>query len=72
MHAIGVGGSAAFMILLGMVNAETGGLPLAIAVSVAGIVCTSRLLVSDHHPMEIYWGLFLGITSQVVACYFIM
>ena len=54
MHAIGVGGSAAFMILLGMVNAETGGLPLAIAVSVAGIVCTSRLLVSDHHPMEIY------------------
>ncbi len=72
MHAIGVGGSAAFMVLLGMVNAETGGLPLAIAVAVAGIVCTSRLLVSDHHPMEIYWGLFLGITCQVVACYFIM
>ena len=42
MHAIGVGGSAAFMVLLGMVNAETGGLPLAIAVAVAGIVCTSR------------------------------
>ena len=72
MHALGVGGSAAFMILLGMVNAETGGFTLAVAVFVAGIVCTSRLLISDHHPMEIYWGLFLGVSCQVAACYFIM
>lgn len=72
MHAMGVGGAAAFMVLLGIVNANTGGLYISFAILVAGIVCTARLLVSDHHFMEIYWGLFLGIISQVVACYFIM
>lgn len=72
MHALGVGGAAAFMILLGAVNAQTGGMPIAITAIVAGIVCTSRLLVSDHHPFEIYAGLVIGGLCQLVACFFIM
>lgn len=72
MHAIAVGGAAAYMILLGVVTGQHISVAIAIATLIAGIVCTSRLLVSDHHPYEIYWGLVLGILSQMVACYFIM
>jgi hypothetical protein len=72
MHAIGVGGAAAFLILLAVVSGEPIGFAIAIATIIAGIVCTSRLLVSDHHPYEIYWGLVLGVLSQMVSCYFIM
>lgn len=72
MHAIGVGGAAAFMVLLGLGTGETMGVPIAIATLIAGVVCTARLLVSDHHPYEVYWGLILGVLSQMVAFYFIM
>lgn len=71
MHAIAVGGGATFMILLGVVSAEAMALPIAVATIIAGIVCTARLVISDHHPYEIYWGLILGALSQLVACYFI-
>jgi len=72
MHALAAGGAAAFMILLGIVSGQPMGIPIAIATIITGIVCTSRLIVSDHHPMEIYWGLIIGALSQLVACYFIM
>lgn len=72
MHALAVGGAATFMILLAMISGEAMGLPVSVAVLTAGIVCTSRLIVSDHRPYEIYWGLSLGAASQIVACYFIL
>jgi hypothetical protein len=72
MHALAAGGAATYMILLGIISGEQMGLPIAIATLATGIVCTSRLIVSDHHPMEIYWGLVLGALSQVVSCYFIL
>ncbi len=72
MHAMAAGGAAAFMVLLGLVNSQTSGLAIAIAVFVAGLVCTSRLLVSDHSPYDVYWGLILGVICQMVACFFIM
>lgn len=72
MHALAAGSAAAYMILLGFASHEPMGVPIAIATLIAGLVCTSRLIVSDHHPMEIYWGLILGTLSQVVAGYFIL
>ncbi len=72
MHALAVGGAATFMILLGVVSGQPMGIPIAITTLITGIVCTSRLIVSDHHYMEIYWGLILGALSQLVACYFVM
>jgi hypothetical protein len=72
MHALAVGSAATYMILLGLVSGEPMGLPITITTLITGIVCTSRLIVSDHHPMEIYWGLVLGTLSQLVACYFIL
>jgi len=72
MHALAVGGAATFLILIGITSGQPMGIPIAIATVITGIVCTSRLIVSNHHPMEIYWGLILGVLSQLIACYFIL
>ncbi|HEX8460026.1 MAG TPA: hypothetical protein VF623_01295 [Segetibacter sp.] len=72
MHALGVGGAAAYMALLGIVSGEAMGIPIALTMIITGIVCTSRLLVSDHKPFEIYWGLIIGALAQMFACYVIV
>lgn len=72
MHAIALGGAATFMVLLGLVSGEVMGLSIALTTLATGIVCTSRLIVSDHHPFEIYSGLFVGAFFQVVGCYIIL
>ncbi len=36
-----------------------------------GIVCTSRLIVSDHMPFQIYAGIFFGMISEFIAYAFI-
>jgi hypothetical protein len=72
MHSLAVGGAATYMIILGMVTGEAIGLLIAIAVLVTGIVCTSRFLVSDHKPFEIYVGLTVGAIAQLLACYVIL
>ncbi|MEO9210755.1 MAG: hypothetical protein ABI208_06630, partial [Ginsengibacter sp.] len=42
-------------------------LPAMITFLLAGFVSSSRLIVSDHTPFEIYVGLILGILSQLIA-----
>jgi hypothetical protein len=32
-----------------------------------GLVCTSRMIVSDHTPKEIYAGLLVGLVCQFVG-----
>ena len=60
------------MILLGLVSGEQMTLAIAISAIAAGIVCTSRLLISDHNPFEVYFGFIVGAFFQVVSCYIIM
>ena len=72
MHAVAISGGAAFMILFGLYSSVQMNLPISIAVIIAGLVCTSRLIVSDHHPMEIYWGIIIGTICQVAGFYFIV
>jgi hypothetical protein len=72
LHGLGVGGAVAFMILLGMVTSEPMGKIISLTTIITGMVATSRLIVSDHHPMEVYWGLIVGGVCQLVAFYFIM
>jgi len=71
MHAISVGVMATFLALLAFTDSSSFSLYLAIAVLIAGIVCTSRLIVSDHSQREIYYGLLIGILSQLAAHYFV-
>lgn len=71
MHAIGMGGVIGIFLIVMRTNTMLMTWPLAGAFLLTGIVCTSRLSVSDHSPKEIYAGLFLGIICQLVAAFFV-
>ncbi len=32
----------------------------------AGLVGTSRLLLKEHRPSQIYWGFLLGLSTQLI------
>lgn len=72
MHGLGAGGAVAYIICLALVSAHPLGTLVAMVTILGGLVCTSRLIISDHHPMEIYWGVFIGAICQVMACYIMM
>lgn len=71
MHAIAVGVMVAFMILFGFTANANMGFYISIALLIAGIVGTARLINGDHHPAEIYIGFFIGIAG-LLAAYFIV
>jgi hypothetical protein len=72
MHAIGMGGLLGLFLIIMLYNTMLMTWPLCIAVLITGLVCTSRLIVSNHTPKEIYWGLFLGLLCQLVAALVIL
>ncbi len=67
MHAIGMGGVLGLFIVVMQQNNFLMTVPLSLAFLIAGIVCTSRLIVSNHTVKEIFTGMMLGIVCQVVA-----
>lgn len=69
MHAIGVGGLAMFFLLHAFGQQDVTGIYFSFAVIIAGVVCTSRLIVSDHSQAEIYLGLIAGALCQVIAAW---
>ena len=71
MHAISVGVLITFVALLAFSDSSSFSFYLSIAVLISGIVCTSRLIVSDHRPKEIYYGFLVGTLSQLAAHYFV-
>jgi hypothetical protein len=70
MHTVAVGGLMMFALLFSFHDNYASGLYIGIAFLVAGIVCTSRFIVSDHTPFEIYSGLFIGMLAQFIAWQF--
>ncbi len=73
MHAVGCGGMIGLMIVVLNHNASSPfTLPLIIAILITGIVCTSRLIVSDHTQKDIYLGLFCGFVCQLFAAAFLL
>ena len=70
MHAIAVGVMSTFMTLLAFNDSTNLTLFLSASLLVTGIVCSSRLIVSDHSIREVYFGLFIGMISQLLAYYF--
>ena len=71
MHAIAMGVMTTFIAILTFHETVNLSLYLIIAMLIAGFVCTSRLIVSDHRPKEIYIGFIAGVLSQLAAQYFI-
>ena len=67
MHALAVGVMITFVILFAFLAAANFGFYIAIALLITGAVCTARLVNFDHHPVEVYTGLFVGILSQLLA-----
>ena len=72
MHTMGMGGLLGLFLIIMLYNTMWMAWPLSIALLITGIVCTSRLIVSDHSPKEIYWGLFFGLFCQFAAGVFIL
>ena len=73
MHALGVGALTGLILLIifsGLSYAIF--LPAMIVFIITGLVSTSRMIVSDHTPFDIYTGILFGIVSQVIAYAFIV
>jgi hypothetical protein len=67
LHALAMGGMLFFMGLLSYGVEGGSAWYLALALLVAGVVCSSRLVLDTHKPFEVYAGLVLGVLSQVAA-----
>ncbi|MEJ7626671.1 MAG: hypothetical protein WKF35_07410 [Ferruginibacter sp.] len=72
MHAIGMGGWLGFFLVIFRQNSIHMAWPLALVILLTGLVCTSRLLISDHSTKEIYTGLLAGIITQFAAALFVL
>jgi hypothetical protein len=67
MHAIGMGGMLGLFLVVMQQNTMLMTGPLTFALLITGIVCTSRMIVSDHQPKEIYAGLVVGLLCQFIG-----
>lgn len=68
MHALGVGSLCGLMLIIifsGFSFAIF--LTAMLAFIITGVVCTSRMIVSDHKPFDIYSGIFISILCQIIA-----
>jgi hypothetical protein len=70
LHALAMGGLCAFFIIFGMNDPFASGLYISIAVLIAGLVCSSRLLLAEHTAFEIFIGLLAGVLTQWFAWLF--
>ena len=72
MHAMGVGAFLGVMLIIIFSGTVYGVfLPAMLVILLTGFVCTSRLIVSNHTPFDIYTGILLGLLSQFIASAFI-
>ena len=72
LHGIAMGSVLAAIILFSIYYQTPLGLPIIITILLTGLVCTSRLLITNHTQAEIYVGLFTGILCQLIAYRFVM
>jgi hypothetical protein len=72
MHALGLGALSGLLLLIIFSGSPYGIFPAAMLVFlITGFVSTSRLIVSDHYPFDIYTGIFFGVICQVISSAFI-
>ncbi len=72
MHAIGMGALTGLLILIVFSGFPSSTfLPLMIVLFLSGVVCSSRLVLSDHTMFDINVGFMTGVICQFVAGYFI-
>lgn len=67
MHAMGMGGLVGICFVIMQQNTMLMTWPLSAALLIAGLVCTSRFIVSDHTPKDIYSGFLIGFICQLIG-----
>jgi hypothetical protein len=67
LHGLAAGGLIGFLFLLTFYTEGGSAQYFALAVIIAGAVCTSRLLLGTHRAGEVYAGFFIGLTCQLAA-----
>lgn len=67
LHALSVGAALCFILLLSLQETLHYGTWLSITLLLTGLVCSARLAISDHRPLEVYGGLMAGAACMVVA-----
>jgi len=67
MHAMGAGTSVAFVILSCLHYQTFLGADITVAIILAGIICTARMLLDQHSSAEIYTGLLIGVIGQLLG-----
>lgn len=68
MHALGVGSLCGLMLIIIFSGFTYAVFLMAMLVFlITGVVCTSRLIVSDHKPVDIYSGIFIAILCQLIS-----
>lgn len=72
MHAMGMGGVIGLFLVIMSYNTMLMTWPLCLAFLITGIVCTSRMIISNHTPSDVYLGLILGVLCQLAAALFML
>jgi len=70
LHAVAMGGLMAFSILFSQTDPFTNGLYIAVPVFIAGLVCSSRLIMGAHNRFEMISGFVIGFLAQAAAWLF--
>jgi len=70
LHAAAMGGLIAFSILFGRQDPFVSGLYIILPIGIAGIVCSSRMILGAHNRFEMVSGFFVGILAQSIAWLF--
>ena len=67
LHAIAVGVALTFLFQLAITENVNFAVYLSVAILVTGLVCTARLIASDHTQREVYTGLLTGVAAMAAA-----
>jgi len=70
LHAISMGVMLTFVLQLAFTQQLNFSIYISVALLITGLVCTSRFIVSDHLPKEVYGGLLVGMLSMLAAGFF--
>ncbi len=71
LHGMGVGGLVAALALTAFYYQTSLGLPIAIAILIAGMVCTSRFIAGTHTNAEMYIGVIVGAGCQLIGYWWV-
>jgi hypothetical protein len=71
MHTIAAGVVIAFMIYCGLRWDYNYGFYISLAILFAGLIGSSRLILADHQPNEIYAGFGIGVVALLISIPFV-